>query len=95
MAAVLARDCGVTLAADLETLTGGSAADAITLSAAVSGMTIRLGAGADSLVLADGANTLTIGSIETVLAGRPGSWEADAVRNLLTATVGPDEQQLL
>jgi hypothetical protein len=36
-----------------------------------------------------------IGGIENVLAGRPGSWEADAVRSLLTATVGYDEQQLL
>jgi hypothetical protein len=36
-----------------------------------------------------------IGGIETILAGRPGSWEADGVRSLLAATVGPDEQYLL
>lgn len=36
-----------------------------------------------------------IGSIESVLAGRPGSWRAGAVRALLSATVGDDEQQLL
>jgi hypothetical protein len=36
-----------------------------------------------------------IGSIDSVLAGRSGSWEADAVRTLLTATVGHDEQHLL
>ena len=46
-----------------------------------------------TLVLAGAA--ANIGSIETALAGRPGSWEADAVRRLLTATVGHDEQQLL
>jgi hypothetical protein len=46
-----------------------------------------------SLALAGAA--ANIGSIESVLAGRPGSWEADAVRTLLTATVGHDEQQLL
>ena len=46
-----------------------------------------------SLALAGAA--ANIGSIESVLAGRPGSWEADGVRTLLTATVGHDEQQLL
>lgn len=35
------------------------------------------------------------GGIEEVLAGRPGSWEADHVRQLLISTVGDDEQQLL
>lgn len=46
-----------------------------------------------SLALAGAA--ANIGSIDSILAGRPGSWEADAVRTLLTATVGHDEQQLL
>jgi hypothetical protein len=36
-----------------------------------------------------------IGGIEAILAGRPGSWEADGVRNLLTSTVGHDEEHLL
>lgn len=36
-----------------------------------------------------------IGGIEKVLAGRPGSWEADYVRNLLSSTVGHDEEYLL
>lgn len=36
-----------------------------------------------------------IGGIEAILAGRPGSWEADGVRNLLTSTVEPDEEHLL
>ena len=39
--------------------------------------------------------TANIGSLEAILAGRPGSWEADGVRNLLTGTVGYDEQQLI
>ena len=50
---------------------------------------------AEFVTLALAGAAANIGSIETVLAGRPGSWEADAVRNLLTATVGHDEQQLL
>jgi hypothetical protein len=36
-----------------------------------------------------------IGGIEAILAGRPGSWEADGVRNLLTSAVGHDEEYLL
>jgi hypothetical protein len=36
-----------------------------------------------------------IGSVELALAGRPGSWEADKVRDMLHATVGYDEQYLL
>lgn len=50
---------------------------------------------AEFVSLAMAGAAANIGSIETVLAGRPGSWEADAVRTLLTATVGHDEQQLL
>jgi hypothetical protein len=36
-----------------------------------------------------------IGGIEAILAGRPGSWEADGIRNLLTSTAGHDEEHLL
>lgn len=36
-----------------------------------------------------------VGSVEGALAGRPGSWEADAVRRLLTGTVGHDGEYLL
>jgi hypothetical protein len=36
-----------------------------------------------------------VGGIEAILTGRPGSWEADGVRNLLTSTVGHDEEYLL
>lgn len=36
-----------------------------------------------------------VGGIEPALAGRPGSWEADHVRNLLASTVGHDEEYLL
>src|SRR6266545_2832384 len=35
-----------------------------------------------------------LGGIEHVLAGRPGSWEADKVRDMLHSTVGYDEQYL-
>ena len=36
-----------------------------------------------------------VGGVAAALAGRPGSWEADGVRNLLHATVGHDEEYLL
>jgi hypothetical protein len=36
-----------------------------------------------------------IGGIEPILAGRPGSWEADHLRDLLCATAGYDEHFLL
>jgi hypothetical protein len=36
-----------------------------------------------------------LGSIEAALAGRPGSWEADKVRDMLHSTVGYDEIYLL
>lgn len=36
-----------------------------------------------------------LGGIEPALAARPGSWEADGVRQLLTSTVGHDEPYLL
>ncbi|MGJ7442917.1 hypothetical protein [Aquipuribacter sp. MA13-6] len=36
-----------------------------------------------------------VGGVQAVLAGRPGSWEADGVRNLITSTVGHDDQELL
>ena len=36
-----------------------------------------------------------IGGVDLVLAGRPGSWEADYVRNLLHSTVGYEEEVLL
>ncbi|MCL6550192.1 MAG: hypothetical protein K6T37_04135 [Acidothermus cellulolyticus] len=35
-----------------------------------------------------------VGGIETFLAGRPGPWEADAVRRLPVGTVGEDEKYL-
>jgi hypothetical protein len=45
-----------------------------------------------SLVLA--ATAANVSGIEELLAGRPGSSEADYVRNLLTSTVGADVQYL-
>lgn len=36
-----------------------------------------------------------VGGVEAVLAGRPGSWETDGVRQLLLGTVGPDDEYLL
>ena len=45
-----------------------------------------------ALVLA--AAAANVGGIEELLAGRPGSWEAEHVRTLLTSTVGWDEEYL-
>lgn len=50
---------------------------------------------AEFVVLALAGAAANAGGIENALAGRPGSWEADQVRNLLISTVGHDEQQLL
>ena len=50
---------------------------------------------AEFVGLALAGATANIGSLEAILAGRPKSWEADGVRNLLTATVGYDEQLLI
>lgn len=36
-----------------------------------------------------------VGGVDAVLAGRPGSWEADGLRQLITSTVRHDEQDLL
>lgn len=38
--------------------------------------------------------TANIGGVDAILAGRPGSWEADAIRAALTAAVGADEWNL-
>lgn len=50
---------------------------------------------AEFVTLALAGAAANIGGIEAVLAGRPGSWEADGVRQLLVSTVGHDEQHLL
>lgn len=39
--------------------------------------------------------TANAGGIDTVLAGRPGSWEAARIRDTLTSTVGHDEADLM
>jgi hypothetical protein len=41
------------------------------------------------------AAAANLGGIEELLAGRPGSWEADQVRTMLHSTVGCDDAQLL
>lgn len=50
---------------------------------------------AEFVTLAVAGAAANIGSIEAVLAGRPGSWEADRVRQMLVATVGEDDTSLL
>lgn len=49
---------------------------------------------AEFVTLALAGAAANIGSVDAILAGRPGSWEADAVRNLLYSTVGYEEQYL-
>jgi hypothetical protein len=46
------------------------------------------------VTLAVAGAAANLGGIEEALAGRPGSWEADAVREMLHATVGADEVYL-
>lgn len=50
---------------------------------------------AEFLTLAVAGAAANIGGIEALLEGRPGSWEADYVRNMLVSTVGQDENYLL
>jgi hypothetical protein len=57
-------------------------------------VTVR-GDWAEFVTLALAGAAANVGGIEDALVGRPGSWEADHVRNLLTSTVGEEEQQLL
>src|SRR6185369_3637132 len=53
----------------IETITGGSGADTVVLSAALPGGTIDLAAGGDSLLLADGGNSVTVANVETLTGG--------------------------
>lgn len=46
------------------------------------------------VILAVAATAANVGGIEALLAGRPGSWEADYVRQMLHSTFGVDEQRL-
>ena len=50
---------------------------------------------AEFLTHAAAGAAANIGSIDALLAERPGSWEAHYVRDMLTATVGDDEQYLI
>lgn len=50
---------------------------------------------AEFITLAVAGAAANVGSIEKALEGRPGSWEADAVRSMLLSTVGEDPAELL
>lgn len=50
---------------------------------------------AEFVTQAVAAAAANVGGVEEILAGRPGSWEADLVRQMLQATVGCDEGYLL
>jgi hypothetical protein len=50
---------------------------------------------AEFVTLAVAGAAANIGSTEKALEGRPGSWEADAVRSMLLSTVGEDPSELL
>jgi hypothetical protein len=49
---------------------------------------------AEFVTLAVAGAAANIGSTDEALAGRPGSWEAALVRDLLAAAVGPHDEQL-
>lgn len=50
---------------------------------------------AEFITLAVAGAAANIGTIEKALQGRPGSWEADAVRGMLVSTVGEDPAELM
>ena len=50
---------------------------------------------AEFVTLAVAGAAANVGSTETALAGRPGSWEAEAVRSMLASTVGVDDEHLM
>ena len=50
---------------------------------------------AEVLTRAVAAAAANADGVEALLAGRPGSWEAEHVRNMLHSTVGFDDAQLL
>ena len=50
---------------------------------------------AEFITLAVAGAAANVGSVDRALEGRPGSWEADAVRGLLLSTVGEDPAELL
>ena len=50
---------------------------------------------AEFVTLALAGAAANVGSTEQILAGRPGSWEAERVRQTLQSTVGVDDEDLL
>ena len=50
---------------------------------------------AEFVTLALAGAAANVGSVDRALEGRPGSWEADAVRSLLESTVGHDSAHLM
>lgn len=50
---------------------------------------------AEFVTLAVAGAAANVGSVDRALEGRPGSWEADAVRGLLVSTVGENPSELL
>jgi hypothetical protein len=50
---------------------------------------------AEFVTLALAGAAANVGSVDRALEGRPGSWEADAVRGLLESTVGYNDEHLM
>jgi len=50
---------------------------------------------AEFVTLAVAGAAANVGSVDRALEGRPGSWEAEAVRTMLLSTVGEDPAELL
>ena len=61
----LSNSDGVFTVTNIETLTGGTGADTVTLGASVTGALINLGSGTDNLTLANGTNSLTVSGVES------------------------------
>ncbi len=65
----------------VETITGGTGDDTVTLSAAATGLTIDLGSGNDVLNLANGTNTLTVHSATGVTINGGSSTDTVTIAN--------------
>ncbi len=82
---------------NVETLTGGTGNDTVTMATAMSSGTINLGTGTDAITLADGGNTVTISNSETITGGTGADQVtvATALTNTMTINLGAGEDTII
>jgi tripartite-type tricarboxylate transporter receptor subunit TctC len=81
---VLGNFANTVTVGNVENLVGGTAADTVTVSTAIAGGTVDLGAGNDRLVLSAGGNSVTVANVETLVGGSG----ADTIKVLAGGTPG-------